>query len=101
MFEVGDIVRVIAEPPTERRGAIWAFIPDMDRTCGQEAMIYNVEGHSIGRSTVYGYKLMLDSGVRFCCYCYEEAWLIPVKVLEPVTKEQFDEDFGTLIAGVF
>lgn len=99
MFEAGDIVRVIAEPPANRHGACWVFIPDMDRTCGQEAMIYNVAGCSIGGSTVYWYRLMIGSRVRSCCY--EEAWLIPVKVAESLTKEQFDEDFGELIAGVF
>lgn len=99
MFEVGDIVRVIAEPPTDRNGACWAFIPDMDRTCGQEGVIYDVEDRSIGRNTVYGYRLMFGLDSRFCCY--EEKWLIPIRVIKPFTKEQFDEDFDTLVSELF
>ncbi len=95
MFEVGDIVRVIAEPPVVKRGKHWIFIPDMEYRCGKEATITQVsDKYSDG---VYGYKL--DIGPSTCFY--EEEWLIPVKVLEPVTKEQFDEDFGALVSGVF
>lgn len=95
MFEVGDIVRVVTEPPANRRGIHWIFISKMDSMCGQEATIIYVDDR-YGHSSC-GYKLSIGPGG---CY-YEEAWLIPVKVTEPITKEQFDEDFGTLIAGVF
>lgn len=95
MFEVGDIVRVVTEPPVDRHGVHWIFISDMDHMCGQEATITAVDDrYGYG---AWGYKLSVGpSG----CY-YEEAWLMPVKVTEPITKEQFDEDFGELIAGVF
>ena len=94
MFEVGDIVRVVTEPPANRHGVHWIFIPKMDSMCGQEATITKVDS-SYGYSSC-GYKLSIDPK----CY-YEEAWLIPIKVTEPITEEQFDEDFGELIAGVF
>lgn len=99
MFAVGDVVRVIAEPPTDRHGAFWIFISGMDRTCGQEGVIYGVEERLIGKNIVYGYRLKFDSCFRLCFY--EEEWLIPIRVIKPLTKEQFDEDFGELIAGVF
>lgn len=95
MFEVGDIVRVITEPPAERHGNHWIFISDMEDTCGKEATITQVNDKY--NDGVYGYRL--DIGPGFCFY--EEEWLIPVKELEPVTKEQFDEDFGALVSGVF
>ena len=99
MFAVGDIVRVIAEPPADRRGARWVFIPDMDYSCGQEAEIYGVEERFIGENIIYGYKLNFNSDIGFCLY--EKEWLIPIKVTEPITEEQFDEDFGALVSGVF
>lgn len=95
MFEVGDIVRVIVEPPVDKSGKHWVFIPDMEYRCGEEAAITQVsDKYSDG---ICGYKL--DIGPSSCFY--EEEWLIPVKALEPVTKEQFDEDFGALVSGVF
>lgn len=94
MFEVGDIVRVITEPPAERHGNHWIFISAMENTCGKEATITRVNDKY--NDGCRGYKL--DIGISGCFY--EEEWLIPVRVLEPVTKEQFDEDFGELIAGV-
>ena len=42
MFEVGDIVRVIAEPPVVKRGKHWIFIPNMEYRCGKEATITQV-----------------------------------------------------------
>lgn len=95
MFEVGDVVRVIANPPAEIHGDHWIFIPNMGDRCGKEAVITGIiDEYTDG---VCGYKL--DIGPETCYY--EERWLIPVKVLEPVTKEQFDEDFGALVSGVF
>ena len=95
MFDVGDIVRVIAEPPIDKHGKHWVYTPDMEDRCGQEATITQFTDRY--RDGCRGYKL--DIGPSDCLY--EEKWLIPVKVLEQVTKEQFDEDFGALVSGVF
>lgn len=97
MLEVGDVVCVIATPPAERYGNHWIFVSDMEDACGKEATITQVNDKYSDSDGVYGYKL--DIGPSGCFY--EEEWLIPVKVLEPVTKEQFDEDFGALVSGVF
>ena len=95
MFEVGDIVRVIAEPPADKHGRHWVYIPDMELRCGKEATITQLTDRY--NDGCRGYKLNIGPSNCF----YEEEWLIPVKVLEPVTKEQFDEDFGALVSGVF
>lgn len=97
MFDVGDIVRVIAEPPVDKHGKHWIYTLDMEDRCGQEATITQFTDRYRVWDGCRGYKL--DIGPRNCFY--EEKWLIPVKVLEQVTKEQFDEDFGELVSGVF
>lgn len=92
MLNVGDTVRIIQDVP-DRMAGWWLFVHSMYKYCGKEAVIEEIKedhGHT-------GYRLDVDG----CRYIWVEAWLTPISSFDTPTKEEFDEDFGALVSGVF
>lgn len=96
MLNVGDTVRIIQDVP-ERNSEWWIFVEPMDGYCGMDAVVEEVVIQTYDRVRYTGYLLDVDDK-RFV---WVEAWLIPIESFDPPTKEQFDEDFGALVSGVF
>lgn len=92
MLNVGDTVRITPTVPCEN-AEFWLFIRDMDKYCGRDAVIEGIIHENYGSVRHNGYHLDVDSG-RFI---WVDAWLTPVDVFDPPTKEEFDADFNNLV----
>lgn len=92
MLNVGDTVRITSTVPV-RNAESWLFVRDMDKYCGNDAVVEAIIHESYGGVRHTGYRLDIDRG-RFV---WVDAWLIPVDAFDTPTKEEFDTEFDKLM----